>query len=280
METPAESGNRFNALVPEGTKTEGDQLIFESHAHYDDKQFHKDREAVLKSLPESGIQYAINVGADMRSSRLSIELAKKYPFIYASVGVHPHEVKDMKEEDLEYLLHFAAFDKVVAIGEIGLDYYYDLSPRSIQKLWFREQLKLAKEINLPVIIHSRDASQETYDLLMEAELSEKKGVIHCYSGSKEMALDYTKKGFYIGVGGVITFNNAKKLVETVEAIPLDKLLIETDAPYLTPVPYRGKRNDSRYLPEVIKKIAEIRNMKPEEIEAITYENGKHFFFEN
>jgi len=253
-------------------------MIFESHAHYDSEQFHKDREALFKEFPENDIQYVINVGSDMRSSRISIELAKRYPFIYAAVGVHPHDVSDMKEEDLEYLLHFSAYEKVVAIGEIGLDYHYDYSPRSIQKLWFREQLKLAKELELPVIIHSREASRDTFDIIMEAELCDCTGVIHCYSGSAEMALEYVKKGFYIGVGGVITFKNAKKLIETVEAIPLDKILIETDAPYLAPVPHRGKRNDSRYLPEVIKAIAKIKGVTPEEVEEVTYNNGKKLFF--
>lgn len=253
-------------------------MIFESHAHYDNEQFHKDREALFKEFPEHDIQYVINIGSDMRSSRISIELAKRYAFIYAAVGVHPHDVSDMKEEDLESLLHFAAYNKVVAIGEIGLDYHYDYSPRSVQKLWFREQLKLAKELELPVIIHSREASKDTFDLVMEAELGERAGVIHCYSGSPEMALEYVKKGYYIGVGGVITFKNAKKLVETVEAIPLDKILIETDAPYLAPVPHRGKRNDSRYLSEVIKAIAEIKGVTEEEVEEVTYNNGKRLFF--
>lgn len=253
-------------------------MIFESHAHYDNEQFHKDREALFKAFPESNIQYVINVGSDMRSSRISIELAKRYPFIYAAVGVHPHEVADMKEEYLEHLLHFAAYEKVVAIGEIGLDYHYDYAPRSIQRLWFREQLKLAKELELPVIIHSREASQDTFDIMMEAKLGDSSGVIHCYSGSAEMALEYVKKGFYIGVGGVVTFKNAKRLIETVEAIPLDKILIETDAPYLAPVPHRGKRNDSRYLQEVINAIAKIKGVTPQEVEEVTYNNGKKLFF--
>lgn len=253
-------------------------MIFESHAHYDNEQFHKDREALFKTFPDNDIQYVINIGSDMRSSRISIELAKRYPFIYAAVGVHPHDVSDMKEEDLENLLHFAAYEKVVAIGEIGLDYHYDYSPRSVQKLWFREQLKLAKDLGLPVIIHSREAAQDTFDLVMEADLEERAGVVHCYSGSVEMALEYVKKGFYIGVGGVITFKNAKKLIEVVEAIPLEMILIETDAPYLAPVPHRGKRNDSTFLPEVIKAIAEIKGVTPELVEEVTYNNGKKLFF--
>ncbi len=257
-------------------------MIFESHAHYDDNQFHKDREALFKQFPENDIQYVINVGADMRSSRISIELAKRYPFIYASVGVHPHEVKDMKDEDLEHLLHLSAYNKVVAIGEIGLDYHYEFSPRTVQKLWFREQLKLAKDLGFPVIVHSREASQDTFDLLMEAKLDEvidgPCGVIHCYGGSPEMAVEYVKNGYMIGVGGVVTFENARKLKDTVAAIPMESILIETDAPYLAPVPYRGKRNDSRYLPHVIDAIAEIKGLTSQEVEKATYMNGKRLFF--
>lgn len=253
-------------------------MIFESHAHYDDPKFYQDREAIFKEFPDAGIQYVINIGADMRSSRISIELAKKYAFVYAAVGVHPHDVKDMKEEDLETLLHYTAYDKVVAIGEIGLDYHYDYSPRSIQKLWFREQLRLAKELELPVIIHSREAAQDTYDLIMETELGLRKGVIHCYSGSVEMAKDYVKHGFYIGVGGVVTFPKAQTIKDVVKAIPLERILIETDAPYLAPVPHRGQRNDSRYLKHIIEAIAEIKGVTPEEVEQVTYENGKQLFF--
>lgn len=253
-------------------------MIFDSHAHYDHEQFRSDREALFKKLPEEGIQYIINVASDMRSSRMSIELAKRYPFIYASVGVHPHDVKDMKEEHLEHLIHLTAYDKVVAIGEIGLDYHYEYSPKTVQKLWFREQLKIAKEIELPVIIHSREASQETFDLIMEAELGEAKGVIHCYGGSADMAVEYTKAGFYIGVGGVVTFDNARRLKESVEAVDLSKILIETDAPYLAPVPHRGKRNDSRLLKHVITAIADIKGVSPELVEQTTYDNAKRLFF--
>jgi len=253
-------------------------MIFDSHAHYDNEQFNKDREALFKRMPEEDIQYIVNIGADLRSSRLSIELAKRYPFIYAAVGVHPHDVTDMKEENLEHLLHLSAYEKVVAIGEIGLDYHYDYSPRSVQKLWFREQLKLAKALDLPVIVHSREASQDVYDLIMEADLGQAKGVIHAFSGSVEMAKAYVGNGFYIGVGGVLTFKNAKKLKEVVEAIPLSSILIETDAPYLTPVPHRGKRNDSTYLKYVIEEIASIKGITPEQVENATYENAKRFFF--
>ncbi len=259
-------------------------MIFESHAHYDNPQFYKDREAIFKEFPKENIQYIINIGADMNSSRQSIELAKRYPFVYTTVGVHPHEVAKMKEDDLEHLIHFAAFQKVVGIGEIGLDYHYDFAPRSVQKLWFREQLKIANDIGLPVVLHSREAAQDTYDLLKEAnihsdwEAERPKGVIHCYSGDVSMALDYCQQGYMIGVGGVVTFKNAKKLCDVVEAIPIERILVETDAPYLAPEPYRGRRNDSRYLKHIINKIGEIKGLSPEDVEEITYQNGKQLFF--
>lgn len=260
-------------------------MIFESHAHYNDSQFNKDREALFKEFQKQNIQYVINIGADMHSSRLSIELAKKYSFLFATVGVHPHDVGKMKEEDLERLIHLAAYEKVVAIGEIGLDYYYDNAQRSVQKLWFREQLKIAKELALPVVIHSREASQDTFDILMEAnlfsedEVERPKGVIHCYSGHAEMAVDYVNEGFMIGIGGVITFKNGKKLKEVVKKIPIESILVETDAPYLAPEPYRGKRNDSRYLKYIIEEIGKIKGISPKDVEDITYQNGKRLFFD-
>ncbi len=253
-------------------------MIFESHAHYDDPKFNHDREALFKKMTQAGIDHIVNIGADMNSSRVSIELAKKYPFIYAAVGVHPHDVQEMKEEHLETLIHFAAYEKVVAIGEIGLDYYYDNSPREIQKLWFREQLKVAKELGLPVVIHSRDAASDTYEIIKDAELGQEKGVIHCYSGSVEMARKYVEDGFYLGIGGVLTFKKSKTIKEVVEDISLDHLLVETDAPYLAPEPHRGKRNDSTYLVHVIQKIAEIKGITPEEVESVTHANAMRLFF--
>ena len=255
-------------------------MIFESHAHYDDSRFSEDREAVLKTFQEAGIGCVINVSADMNSSRKTIELAKKYPFLYGAVGVHPHDVKEMKEEHLETLMHFCAYEKIVAFGEIGLDYHYEFSPKTVQKLWFREQLHLAKELELPVVIHSREAAKETFDILKEVQLGrgDQKGVIHCYSGSLEMAQDYISEGYYIGVGGVVTFSNAKKLQDVVKGIPLERLLIETDAPYLAPIPFRGQRNDSRMLPYIIQTIADIKGISPEEVEEITWQNGQKLFF--
>ncbi|MBC7959297.1 MAG: TatD family hydrolase [Vallitaleaceae bacterium] len=252
-------------------------MIFESHAHYDDSKFLEDQQEVLQSLRAVGVGKVINVAADMKSSYASVELAKKYDFIYAAVGVHPHDVKNMMEEDLEKLIALAAYEKVVAIGEIGLDYYYDNSPREVQRLWFREQIILAKELELPIIVHSRDAAQETFDLIMELGADSVGGVIHCYSGSKEMAKLYTDKGFYLGIGGVITYDNAKSLKEVVREIPMERLLIETDCPYLSPVPNRGKRNDSRNLTYVVDAIAKIKQISAEEVVSITYNNASQLF---
>ena len=219
---------------------------FDSHAHYDDKRFKQDREELLRELlPSCGVSNVINIGCDVKSSEMSIRLAEKYDYIYAAVGVHPHELYDMSSQTIAKLKKLSEHKKVVAIGEIGLDYYYDTHPKELQRFWFRQQLRLAEETNLPVVIHSRDASQETFDIIKASSV--RRGSIHCYSGSAQMALDYVKMGFSIGVGGVVTFSNAKKLVETVAAIPMESILIETDCPYLAPNPNRGKRNDSTNL---------------------------------
>lgn len=251
-------------------------MYFESHAHYDDGRFKNDREEILNLLPSCGIDYVINVGCDMKSSRESIKMAEKYDYIYAAVGVHPHDAENMKESDLDEIRQMSNHKKVVAIGEIGLDFYYDNSPRDVQRYWFKRQLEIVKELNKPVIIHSRDASQETFDIIKESGV--KKGVIHCYSGSAQMAMDYVKMGFYIGVGGVVTFSNAKKLVEVVDTIQLEQILIETDSPYLSPIPNRGKRNDSRNLQFVVEKIAKIKDISPEKVANITKLNAKQLFF--
>ena len=250
-------------------------MYFDSHAHYDDESFDEDRYELIEAMREKGVDFIVNAAADLTSCETGIALAEKYPFIYCSIGVHPHDVKSLKEEDLEKLKKWAIHKKVVAIGEIGLDYYYDSSPREAQREWFKKQLLLAKELNLPVIIHSRDACQETFDLIMESGVKE--GVIHCFSGSHELAKEYVKKGFYIGIGGALTFKNAKKTVKVVETIGIENILIETDAPYLTPVPHRGKRNDSSYLQYVVEKIAEIKEMTPDEVASITCQNAKTLF---
>ncbi|MBZ4667689.1 MAG: TatD DNase family protein [Epulopiscium sp.] len=250
-------------------------MYFESHAHYDDEAFNEDRDELLLSLKDSGIGYVIQSAANISSSKAGIELAKKYDFIYCAIGVYPHDTEELDEEKFKELKSLAAEEKVVAIGEIGLDYYYDNAPRDLQKYWFERQMELSKEVNLPVIIHSREASQDTFDLI--EKVKPVGGVIHCYSGSVEMAKEYVKKGFYIGVGGTVTFKNAKKVVEVVKEIPLSSILIETDAPYLSPVPLRGKRNDSRNLKYVVEKIAEIKDITSEDVARITMENGKKLF---
>lgn len=250
-------------------------MYFDSHAHYDDERFDEDRENLLEGLKEKGVDFVVNAAADMASCHTSLALAKKYPFVYCSIGVHPHDVKSLTENDLETMKQLAQEDKVVAIGEIGLDYYYDNSPREDQRNWFMKQLLLAKELDLPVIIHSREASQETFDMIMESGVKE--GVIHCFSGSYELAKEYVKRGFYLGIGGALTFKNAKKTVEVVEHIDLKHLVIETDCPYLTPVPHRGNRNDSSYLKFVVEKIAEIKGISMDEVSSITCQNAKDLF---
>lgn len=250
-------------------------MYFESHAHYDDKQFDEDREELLLNLKNHNVGYVVNIGADMKSSYNSIKMAEKYDFVYASVGVHPHEAINVTEDDYETIKNWLQHEKVVALGEIGLDFYYDFSPRDIQRQVFKKQLKICENITKPVIIHSRDASQEVFDTIKDSEV--RKGVIHAYSGSLEMALEYIKMGFYIGVGGVLTFKNANKLLNVVENIPLESILIETDSPYLSPVPVRGTRNNSQNLKYIIKKISEIKQVEEEIVEKTTLETAKKFF---
>ena len=249
---------------------------FESHAHYDDKRFDDDRDELLSILPSYGIDFIVNSGSDLKSSVFGLELAAKYDYIYASVGVHPHEVGNMSDETIEQLQKLSENKKAVAIGEIGLDYYYDTYPREEQRKWFKKQLNLAKKVNKPVIIHSRDASQECFDIIKESGVN--KGVIHCYSGSADMALEYIKMGYFIGIGGVITFNNSKKLVDVAKVVPIENILIETDSPYLTPVPNRGKRNDSRNLKYIVEKLAKIKGLEVNYILDVTKNNAKKLFF--
>lgn len=258
-------------------------MIFESHAHYDDRQFDVDREKLLENLPFQNVGVIVNVGSDIRSSKESITLAHQYDYIYAAIGVHPDEVDTMKEADMEELSHMAKETKVVAIGEIGLDYFRKEGNayKSVQKEWFCRQLDLAKEIEKPVIIHSRDAAEDTIQILRDFRKEnpqiENPGVIHCYSYSPELAKEYVAMGFYIGIGGVVTFKNAKKLVETVAQIPLERILVETDSPYLCPEPNRGKRNDSSQIRYVIDRIANIRGIAPEEVEKQTEMNARKMY---
>lgn len=250
-------------------------MYFESHAHYDDEKFDSDRYELIEEMHKNGVDYIINAGADMKSSLAGIHLSEKFPFFYAAVGVHPHDAENMTEEDIQTLREYSKNKKVVAIGEIGLDYYYDFSPRDLQKKWFIRQLELALELDLPVIIHSREAAKECFDIIKESNV--RKGVIHSYSGSYQMALDYIDMGFYIGIGGMVTFKNARKPIETVKNIPIEKILIETDSPYLSPVPLRGTRNNSQNLKYICDKIGEIKQIDPEIVAKITFENSMELF---
>lgn len=254
-------------------------MIFETHAHYDDEQFHEDREDVLLDLPKKGITPVINVGASIESTKTSLALAEKYDFIYAAVGVHPSDIDGLKEESFMWLSEQTKHKKAVAVGEIGLDYYWEKegSVQEQQRYWFQRQLELAKSVKLPVIIHSRDAAEDTLKVMREAHAEEIPGVIHCYSYSPELAQEFVKMGYYIGVGGVVTFKNAKKLVRTVEELPMEKILLETDCPYMAPEPFRGTRNDSRNIPYIIAKIAEIKGLAPETVEDAARENAFRLF---
>lgn len=252
-------------------------MIFESHAHYDDEAFDEDREELLGSLREHGIDQVINVGASLESCRITLELMRRYSFIYGAMGVHPSETGELNEENFAWLREQCAADKVVAVGEIGLDYHWKEPEPQVQKIWFERQLALAREIGLPVIIHSRDAAKDTLDMMQALHAEEISGVIHCYSYTKEIAREYLQMGYYFGIGGVITFRNSRKLKEAVEYIPLDRILLETDSPYLAPEPYRGKRNSSLNLPLVAQAVAELKGVTCEEVVEVTQENAKRLF---
>jgi TatD DNase family protein len=252
-------------------------MLFDSHAHLNDSRFDKDRDQVIQRAKASGIDYIMNPGADYESSLQAIALAEKYEFIYAAVGIHPHDAKSLDDMMLSLLKAMAKKNKVKAIGEIGLDYHYDHSARDIQKYWFEKQLLMAKELKLPVIIHDREANQDVFDILTKVDSFETGVLLHCYSGSGELAKEYIKKGAYISLAGPVTFKNARKPVEVVEEVPLDRLMIETDSPYLTPEPYRGKRNESSYVSYVAKKIAEIKGCSYEAVAYETMKNAKKFF---
>ncbi|MBQ3029253.1 MAG: TatD family hydrolase [Lachnospiraceae bacterium] len=255
-------------------------MIFDTHTHYDDEQFDIDRDELLLGLAGQGVGAVVNMGASMRGAKDSVELARKYPFVYAAVGIHPDHAKDLNEEEFSVLKALAAEEKVVAIGEIGLDYYWDSTEREEQRVWFRRQLSLAGELTLPVVIHSREAAADTLEIMKEAyEASGNTltGVIHCFSYGVEMAREYLKMGFFLGIGGVATFKNGRKLKEVIEAVPLDKIVLETDCPYLAPEPFRGKRNSSEKLAYVVRAIAAIKGVTEEEVEKVTWENAKRLY---
>ena len=251
--------------------------IFDTHAHYDDEAFDEDRDALLAELPENGIARVVNVGASLASCGRTIELMNRYDYIYGAIGVHPSETAELNDEAFEWLRQQCQLEKCVAVGEIGLDYYWDEPDRELQKEWFRRQLNLARELAKPVIIHSRDAAKDTMDLMTEEHAEEIGGVIHCYSYTKETAEVFLKMGFYFGIGGVLTFKNAKKLKEAVAYIPLDRIVLETDCPYLAPEPNRGKRNSSLNIPYVVKALAEIKGVEEETVRKAAWENAHKLY---
>lgn len=269
-------------------------MIFDTHAHYDDEAFDTDREEILSGLSSHGIKNVVNIGVDIPTSKNSIELAEIYDYIYAVIGFHPSEVKEMTEDDIDWLrahvyknvsaeerikheeiVDKKRNDKVIAIGEIGLDYHWSESEEENkdQQYWFCRQIALAKEVGLPIVVHSRDAAADTMQIIKEEKAYETGGIIHCYSYSAEQAKEYVDMGFYIGVGGVVTYKNGRRLKETVEAIPLDHIVLETDCPYLSPEPFRGKRNDSIRLPYIVEAIAALKHTSSEAVINQTYKNA-------
>ena len=252
-------------------------MIFDTHAHYDDEAFDGDREELLSGLAAGGIGTVVNVGADMESTKTTIALTEKYPFIYGAAGVHPSSTAELDEEKFAELRVLAQSGKIVAIGEIGLDYYWEEPDHETQKKWFHRQLNLARELKLPVIIHSRDAAKDTLDIMKEEHSGEIGGVIHCFSYGKEMAAEYLKMGFYLGIGGVLTFKNAKKASGSSRDGAARPSGTRNRLPYLAPVPNRGKRNSSLNLPYVAEKLAEIKKCTPEEIVRATEENARRLY---
>lgn len=266
-------------------------MIFDTHTHYDDSRYDGDREEVLSSLSSHNIKRVVNVSAEMQDLDAVIELSRRYDFLYAALGVHPDYTGDLTESDMEtirtYVQKFGhhagtpegdfSERKVVAIGEIGLDYHGESVDPAIQKKWFRAQIEIARDFSLPFIVHSRDAAKDTLDLLSDYTIPEGGGVVHCYSYEEDLAKTFIKMGYYIGVGGVVTFKNGRKLKETVAEIPLEKILLETDCPYLSPEPFRGERNDSTRLSYVVSAIADIKNETEEKVMQVTYENACRFY---
>lgn len=252
-------------------------MIFETHAHYDDEAFDSDRDELLLSMPENGIGHIINVSASLKSLGSTEQLMERYPFVYGAVGLHPEEVGDMNEEVISRMKELCRLEKTVAVGEIGLDYHWESENREVQIYWFRRQMELAREEKLPLIIHSREAAADTLQTMRECRAGEIGGVLHCFSYTKEMAREYLNLGMYLGIGGVLTFKNGRKLREVVEYAPLERLLLETDSPYLAPEPYRGKRNSSLKLPLVVQKIAEIKGISCEEVIEQTEKNAYRLF---
>ena len=252
-------------------------MFFDTHAHLNAEQFNDDLQEVIDRALAEGISRIVVVGFDRLTIKRAMELAEQYEFIYASVGWHPVDAIDMKDEDLLWIEELAVHPKVVALGEMGLDYYWDKSPKDIQKEVFRKQIQLAKKVKLPIIIHNRDATADIVEILREEGAKEVGGIMHCFSGSPEVAKECVEMNFYISLGGPVTFKNARKPKEVAEVIPLEKLLIETDCPYLAPHPYRGKRNEPSYVKLVAEQIAEIKEISVDEVARVTTENAKKLF---
>lgn len=252
-------------------------MLFDSHAHYDDEKFNDDRDLILSQMQENNVGLIMNACAAMSDLEAISALCARYPFVYGAVGVHPSDCAELTEADMQTLADAAQNPKIKAIGEIGLDYYYDDVPREVQKKWFSRQTELARELKMPVIIHDREAHGDTMDILKSCGAKDCGGVLHCFSGSTEMAREVLNLGMYIAFGGSLTFKNARKTVEAAEYVPIDRIMIETDSPYLAPEPMRGKRNSSLYIHYVAEKIAEIKGMSADEVERITFENAKMCF---
>lgn len=250
-------------------------MLFDTHAHYDDPRFDGIRDDLLATMPGKGVKYITNIGTDLATSRATLELTRKYPFVYGAAGFHPHEAKSMTDEALDEIVSMLGDGKIRAMGEIGLDYYYDLSERDVQRAAFARQLEIAKELDVPVVIHEREACADMLDILSASGV--RRGVVHCFGGSRETAKILLDMGFYISFTGVITFKNARKAYEVVPYIPSDRIMAETDCPYLTPVPFRGETNHSGYLKYTVEKIAEMRGISFEEAAAMTFGNALAFY---
>ncbi len=252
-------------------------MIFESHAHYEDEKFNEDREVLLASLAENGIGYVVNVSSSLDTIRKTVQLTEQYPFLYGAVGVHPEQCGELSEDNFSVIEENIRLEKVVAVGEIGLDYYWDTVEKNIQKKWFERQIALARTYKKVMIIHSRDAAKDTLDIMKGCHSEEIGGVIHCFSYGVEMAQEYLNMGFYLGIGGVVTFKNARKLKEVVEYAPIDRILLETDCPYLAPVPNRGKRNSSLNLVYIAEEVAKLKNITYDKVIEMTEKNAKMMY---
>lgn len=252
-------------------------MIFDTHAHYDDEAFKEDRKDLLAGLPGAGIGAVVNIGTNLSTTASSIALAELYPWMYAAVGVHPYDIGELTEGGLTWLEEVSRREKVVAVGEIGLDYHYDDIDREAQKYWFEQQLLLAGRVDKPVVIHTRDAAQDTLDMMKSDAAKGLSGIIHCFPFGAELAREYLNMGYYLGIGGVLTFKNGKKTKEAAAYAPLDRIVLETDCPYLAPTPFRGKRNDSTLLKLVVKELAQIKGVSEEQVERVTWENAMRVY---